>query len=284
MLDRSYLLLGLDGLSHAHGKQHFRDGHLATSIIAACYLSRENALDSAVQARVREHIDRELRPEPVFRPAPEEAADSARLQELLRTLAGSVGDLREVGHNIIFGMAALKVFRQYPETVTPYRVHGICRLIDSFDTTQNVPLAADGIPDVSDEPALIRFICAEFLSALASYSGYGNGWPGHLLTVGHAVCELSRLGYPDLAATAHRAYRMYIHTLRRGPRPTDRRIPDHPPATLTPLDHAYWAQRRNVLSSLGHVFKYPWSFYSLLSRLDDTDLKQRCLAAAHLIF
>lgn len=285
MLDDSYLILGLDGLSHAHGAQHFRDGHLATAVIAACYLCRENGLDDATQDLIRAHIDRELRPDAPFQPAPEETADAALLENLQLALSRGIGDLREVGHNIIFGMAALKVFRQLPETVTPFRVAGLCRLIDDFDTTQNVSLPEqDGIPDGADEPALIRYIFEEYLRSIPLYSGYGNGWAGHLMTVGHAVIELSRLGYPELAARAHRAYRMYIHTLRRGPQNTDRRIPDKQATELTPLQHAYWQRKKRVRAGLGHVFKYPWSFYSLLARLDDAQLKQRCLAAGYWIF
>jgi len=32
MLDDSYLVMELDGLSHVHGKDYFRDGHLAASL------------------------------------------------------------------------------------------------------------------------------------------------------------------------------------------------------------------------------------------------------------
>ena len=285
MLDKSYLLMGLDGLSHASGPQYFRDGHLATSVIAAWYLCHENGLDEPTQGLIKSLIDRELRDDEIFLPVPDEPADSALLEHLLATLSAGIGDLREVGHNIIFGAAALKVFRHCPETITPPRVDGICKLIDNFATPQSVTLEdEDGIPDIADESALIRFIFSEYLRSVALYTGYGQGWAGHLLTIGHAVIELSRLGYEDLAARAHKAYRMYITTMRRGPRETDRHIPEHPPSNLTPLDRHYWKQRKTVRSGLGHAFKYPWSFFSLLSRLDDQDLKQRCLAAGYAIF
>jgi len=285
MLDKSYLLMGLDGLSHAGGPQYFRDGHLATSVIAAWYLCHENALDEPTQGLIKSLIDRELGEDAIFLPVPDEPADSTLLEQLLTTLSAGIGDLREVGHNIIFGAAALKVFRHHPETITPSRIDGICSLIDDFATMKNVAQEKeDGIPDIAYESALIRFIFSEYLRSLALYTGYGQGWAGHLLTVGHAVIELSRLGYPELAASAHKAYRMYITTMRRGPRETDRRIPEHPPSRLTPLDYNYWKQRKTVRSGLGHVFKYPWSFFSLLSRLDDLDLKQRCLETGYVIF
>jgi hypothetical protein len=284
MLDNSYLKLGLDGLSHAHGQQYFRDGHLATSVIAACYLCRENNLDEPTQDIIEDRIDRELRADAIFLPAPDETADRALLQQLLETLAGGIGDLREVGHNIIFGTAALKAFRDCPEAITPARVEGICRLIDNFITTQNVDLEEDdGIPGIADESALIEFIFSEYLRTVTRYAGYGQGWAGHLLTIGHAVIELSRLGYPQLAAQAHAAYRMYIRTIRRGPEKTDRRIPEHPPASLTPLNQDYWKHKQQIRPGLGHAFKYAWSFYSLLRGLNDPDLKQRCIAEGYRI-
>ncbi len=285
MLDNRYLIQGLDGLSHAHGQNYFRDGHFAAAVTAAYYLCHENGLDEATQDLVKFRIDNELREDAIFRPAPDEPSDSALIEQLLDTLSTGIGDLREVGHNIIFGAAALKAFQTIPEAITPSRIEGISRLIDDFATTQDLDLEDDdGVPGIADEGALIRFIFSEYLRSVSLYAGYGQGWAGHLLTIGHAVIELSRLGYPQLAAPAHDAYRVYIKIMRRGPKETDRRIPDHPPSTLSPLDQDYWEQRKSVRPGLGHAFKYPYSFYNLLSGLDDPDLKTRCLAEGYKIF
>jgi len=285
MLDNTYLILGLDGLSRAHGVNYFGDGHLGASVIAAYYLCHENGLEERTQNIIKSRIDHELRNDALFLPAPNEAPDAALLEQLLTALSAGIGDLREVGHNIIFGAAALKAFRKCPDAITPYRVEGVCRLIDDFATTQNVSVEdADGVPGIGDESALIEFIFGEYLRSVSLYAGYGQGRAGHLLTMGHAVIELSRLGYPDLTAAAHDAYRMYIKTMRRGPKETDRPIPDHPASTLTPLDHDYWEQRKSVRSGLGHAFKYAYSFYNLFSKLRDPILKDRCLAESHKIF
>lgn len=285
MLDNSYLIMGLDGLSHAHEHRYFEDGHLATSVIAAYYLCHENQLIEHTQNVIKARIDSELRNDVLFRPAPPETADTALLEQLLDSLSSGINDLRQVGHNIIFGAAALKAFRECPEAITPCRVDGICKLLDAFQTTQNVPVAKDdGVPEVTDEDALIGFIFNEYLHSVSLYAGYGQGWAGHLLTIGHAVIELSRLGYPDLAACAHNAYRMYIETMRRGPKATDRHIPDHPVSPLTPLDADYWKRRKSLRSGLGHAFKYAYSFYNLFSKLRDPILRDRCLAESHKIF
>jgi hypothetical protein len=285
MIDSSYLIMGLDGLSHAHEKDHFRDGHLAASVIAAYYLCHENSLDEATQELVKFRIDTEYRDDVLFRPVAEEAADSVLLEELLNTLSSGLGDYREVGHNIIFGNIAIKAFRDCPQAITPTRIEGICRLIESFTSTQNVALEADdGVPDVADESALIRFIFSEYLRSVALYTGFGQGWAGHLLTIGHAVIELARFGYPQHAAQAHHAYRMYIRTMRRGPDESSRQIPEHSPSSLTPLDKAYWEQGQRVRPGLGHAFKYPYSFFNLMQGLNDPELKARCLAESYRIF
>ncbi len=69
-----------------------------------------------------------------------------------------------------------------------------------------------------------------------------------------------------------------------GPQRTDRAIPDHRPSSLTPLHREYWERRRSVRAGLGHAFKYAYSFYNLLGRLDDEDLGARCLAESYKIF
>ena len=285
MLDTSYLILGLDGLSHAQGQNYFRNGHLAASIIAAYYLCHENGLGEHTQDVIKSRIDQELRDDAIFLPAPDEPPDTALLEKLLDTLAIGIGDLREVGHNIIFGAAALKAFRNCPEAITPFRVDGICKLIADFETVQNIALEDDdGVPGIADESTLIQFIFSEYLRTVSLYAGYGQGWAGHLLTIGHAVIELSRLGHPNLAAQAHNAYRMYIKTMRNGPTEKSPHIPDQPPSKLTPLVHAYWENRKSVRSGLGHAFKYAYSFYNLFSGLSDPDLKKRCLEESHKIF
>jgi hypothetical protein len=284
MLDDTYLIMGLDGMSRAHEGNYFRDGHLGASVIAAYYLCHENNLDERTQNAIKSHIDRDLRNEATFLPAPHESANPLLLDQLLNTLSDGIEDLREVGHNIIFGAAALKAFRECPEAITPFRVDGICRLIEDFDSTQNVNLGKDDdIPSIENESALIAFIFSEYLRSVSLYAGYGQGWAGHLLTIGHAVIELSRLGHPELALKAHKAYRMYIKTMRRGPKETDRLIPDHRPTELTPLDEKYWAQRKSVVSGIGHAFKYAYSFYNLLAGLNNQHLKKRCTEQSYLI-
>jgi len=285
MIDQSYLVLGLDALSHASGGDYFRDGHFGASVIAAYFLCRENGLDRPTQDTIGTIIERDLRPATAFRPAPAEEPDGSLIDQVLETLSVGIADLREVGHNVIFGAAALEAFHAVPASITPFRTGGVCSLIASFHATQNVALDAhDGVPDLGDASGFSEFLCREFLEAGRRYAGRGQGWTGHLLTFGHAVLTLSTLGYADLATSARAAFRMYVTTVRGGPRESDPHIPDHQPSALTPLDQAYWESRRSVQRGLGHAFKYARSFYGLVARLRDPALRTRCLEESYLLF
>lgn len=285
MLDDDYLLRGLDALSRAHERSYFVDGHLGASVIAAYYLCHDNGLDARTQSAIKTHVDRDLLDDFLFRPAADEAPDDALVRKVLDALSAGAADLREVGHNVIFAAAALRVFRQLPQAVTPFRVNGLCALIASFETTQNVPVEEDdGVPEVADEDAFVDFIFREYLRTAARYSGRGQGWTGHLLTFGHALVELSRLGYQQTAASAHLAFRMYVATARAGPRETDEPRPEHARTGRTPLELDYWKARSSVRPGLGHAFKYAYSFYRLLSTLKDPVLRQRSLDESYRIF
>ncbi|MDH3380724.1 MAG: hypothetical protein OEQ39_27730, partial [Gammaproteobacteria bacterium] len=151
-------------------------------------------------------------------------------------------------------------------------------------STQNVTVGPeDGLPDLAVEQDMIEFMFREYLRAVDLFSGYGQGWAGHLMTFGQAVIELARLGHPQLAARARGAFLMYVKTLRRGPKAGDRRIPDHAPFDVTPLDAEYWERKQRIREGLGHAFKYAYSFYHLLPQLRDAALRQECLAKAYQI-
>ena len=284
MLSDEYLIMGLNGLSRAHAGDYFRNGHLSAAVIAAYYLCHENNLDDPTQNAVKCLIDQDLGGDALFLPAPSETPDASLIEQLLVALTPGIGDLRQVGHNVIFAAISIKAFKSVPQAVTRFRVEGICKLIAAFASTQNVTVdEGSEIPGSSVEKPLIEFIFREYLRSVVQYTGFGQGWAGHLLTFGHAVIELSRLGYPDLATRAHEAYRMYITTMRRGPGETAQRYPEHQPSKLTPLNYEYWERKRSV-SGLGHVFKYPYSFYNLISQLDDEELRQRVVAEGYRIF
>ena len=126
---------------------------------------------------------------------------------------------------------------------------------------------------LDDEQKFIHFIFEEFLKAA------GDGFDGHVLTIGHALVELNRMGYKDLACKGVPAYWEWA----RGSRASEGEgeIATAPPQAPTPLTREYWAAQtsRHLGGIVGsHMVKYPYSFYALAKDVKDEDLKKRILA------
>ncbi|MCH5376477.1 MAG: hypothetical protein JJ992_21110, partial [Planctomycetes bacterium] len=63
-----------------------------------------------------------------------------------------------------------------------------------------------------------------------------------------------------------------------------RRIADHKPSDLRPIDAAYWKRRGDHAVDIGHVFKYPYSYYELLRHADDAKLRRALDSKAYQLF
>jgi hypothetical protein len=136
--------------------------------------------------------------------------------------------------------------------------------------------------DLGDEQKFIHFALEEYLRALELYLiGKGHhGFAGHLLTTGHALVELHRMGHKETAAKGVAAYWQFVEEARRGVDLGGKKVQNAPPAPPGPLKRDYWVEqgkrRPNDLID-SHRIKYPYSFYALARDLDDAPLKQRLL-------
>ena len=92
------------------------------------------------------------------------------------------------------------------------------------------------------------------------------------------------MGHVPWAESCRTAFRKYVTVTRRGPEPDAKRIPDHPPNDLRPISAAYWKKRGDRAVDIGHVFKYPYSYYDLLRRADDPELRRVLDAKAYHLF
>ncbi len=279
------ILAGLDAMSRVadDGNDPFADGHAAAAVMASAFFCKENDLDVATQDAIRALLEGRLLAGPLFAPRPQEAADPALAQGLVDDLDHGIDALRRSGHNIIFAVVSLKALREVPEAATPARVAGLRAMVRSFPAE---PVSSDARreppPDPSDEAAFIRFVFAEYLAALQLYlEGRGHhGFAGHVVTVGHALVELCRLGHADTARKGLPAYREFVAHARRGADLGGRRVAAAPARAPRPLDRDYWvAQRGRRMGGFAssHVVKYPYSFYALLVGLTDDELKRRVL-------
>jgi len=281
MLDGSYLILGLDALSRAHAMDYFADGHRGAAMVSAYFMCAEEEVEEGVSETIRTIVDRYWAATDLCAPLPDEVADDGLLARLIDAVAASVGDLRMVGHNVIFPSLALKAFREAPDAVTPSRVAGIIKLVEAFDAPMDISTEdGDEFPDLGSTEALAEFVLEEYALSAEAFIGRGQGWTGHMLTVGRAVIDYREAGHEDLARTAMGALKQYVKRSRMGPLDTDKQYAEHGPMSAGPTERAYWEKRREQDPTLGHCIKNPYGFLGLMARANDAGLKQQCLDVA----
>ena len=105
-----------------------------------------------------------------------------------------------------------------------------------------------------------------------------------MLTFGQALVEMAAMGDVELAESCRTAFRKYVTVTRRGPDADSRRIADHKPSQLRPTQATYWKQRDDSAVGIGHVFKYPYSYYDLLRYANDPELQNELEQKAYHIF
>ncbi len=285
MSDKRLLMLGLNALARAHEFDYFADGHRGAGMVSAHFMCVDNDLDKQATSRIVELIDINWAASALCKPFPEEKSAPERIKEIGVALAEGGEVLRQVGHNAIFAMLAIKTFRLIPNAATPQRIDGVCKMIRSFTPWRDVEPDSDVVPPpFADAVAASRFILRETNAAIDRFVGFGQGYAGHMLTFGQALVELAAMGDVQWAESCRTAFRKYVTVTRRGPEPDSKRRPDHKPTDLRPTDAAYWKRRGDKTVGIGHVFKYPYAYYDLLRRAGDPDLGRTLDAKAYHLF
>jgi hypothetical protein len=273
-IGRREIVKGLDGMSRVTEKGGvFGLGHNAAAVISSTFFCREQKLCAETQKEILAFLDARLLKNPIYAaPRPKEAADPKLVEGLLEDLGAGIATLRGKGHNIIFAVACLKALRAVPEALTPERVTGLRKTVRAFGKTER-GAAKDAEPPLvglDDERKFIHFIFEEFLNAK------GDGFDGHVVTIGHALVELHRMGHKELARKGVPAYWQWVREARGA-------TPEAAPLReQTPLTREYWAaqaKRRIGETASSHMIKYPYSFYALAKDVSDEDLKKRILAS-----
>lgn len=285
LTDKRLVTLGINALARAPEMSYFADGHRGAAMISAHMMCVDNQLDDAASRRIVELFDLNWANSKLCQPFPEgERVDDAT-ERVGKALAEGRGVLREVGHDAIFAMHAIKAFRMLPETATPQRVDGVCRLIGSFKPWRDVEPDDDiQPPKFADSKAASRFILKEALDAIDRFIGFGQGFSGHMLTFGQSLVEMADDGDEEWAESCRTAFRKYVTVTRQGPQPGDRKIPEHQPSEIRPAQAQYWRARGDKTLGIGHVFKYPYAYYDLLRRAEDPELQRQFDAKAWRLF
>ena len=254
-------------------------------MISAHLMCVDNQLGDATTNRIVELFDHNWASTKLCDPFPEGDPVDDAVDRVGKALAQSNGTLREVGHDAIFAMHAIKAFRMLPEIATEERVTGVCDLIKAFKPWRDVP-PDESVqpPPFGDSAAASQFILQEASDSIDRFSGFGQGFAGHMLTYGQSLVELAGMGDVEWAESCRTAFRKYVTVTRMGPQSDSRKIKDHAHSKLRPNETEYWQQRTDRSLGLGHVFKYPYAYYDLLARADDADLAKQLDSKAWQLF
>jgi hypothetical protein len=275
------IIKGLDGMSRvAERRNTFAGGHNAAAVISSVFFCREQKLDVDTQKEMLAYLDARLLKSPIYAaPRPEQAAQPRLVEGLLEDLDAGIATLRGKGHNIIFAVACLKALRAVPAAATPERIDGLRKMVRSFGKTGGaVEKDPEPLVGLDDQQKFIHLVFEEFLRAK------GNGFDGHVLTIGHALVELYRMGHEELARKGVPAYWEWTRVARADDGEGAGDDAPAPPREPTPLNREYWAGQAGhrageIVSS--HTVKYPYSFYALAKDVKDEDLKKRILAKVY---
>lgn len=276
-LDHQHLLrLGINALARSPEMNYFADGHRGAAMISAHLMCKDNQLDDKAVNRVAELFDLNWAKTKLCQPFPESDPVDNAIDVVGEALADGKGVLREVGHDAIFAMHAIKVFKLLPETATRERVQGVQTLIQKIKPWRDIqPEESIQPPPFSDSQAASRYILNEANDAIDRFIGFGQGFAGHMLTFGQSLVEMAAMGHEEWAESCRTAFRKYVTVTRLGPQPDDRKIKEHAVTALRPKDTQYWEKRGNKSLGLGHVFKYPYAYYDLLTRADSPELAKK---------
>lgn len=285
LTEKRLVELGMNALARSAEMNYFSDGHRGAAMISAHMMCADNHFDDAATSRIVELFDLNWANKKLCQPFPEGDPVPDAVEQVGKALAEGGGVLRQVGHDAIFAMHAIKGFRMLPETATKKRVDGVCRLIRAFTPWRDVdPDPEVQPPEFSDEVAASRYILKEASDSIDRFVGFGQGFAGHMLTFGQSLVELAAMGDVEWAESCRVAFRKYVTVTRMGPQPDDRKIKDHAFSKLRPNQAKYWEKRGDMSVGIGHVFKYPYAYYDLLARANDPELEREFDAKAWHLF
>ncbi len=299
-----YLQLGLVALSRAH-RANSMSGHLGAPLVAVELLLADLPdLASEVADGLHHELDLIMAGEESWF-EPDKAGvtvaeifedrlvdgDPVPLDPLPASLAKSIDELRQSGHNVIFTALALRGLRLRPELATAGLVDGIRRLLDLFRTTgpgraylgadkgwvdpRSLPLGDDPEPYADETDMVHRTL--EALVAHASSQRQGLGGLHHIINHAAALVDLRRLGYGDLAERGRPVHREHVRRWVALPDLSDE-LGARTLSTHDPLTPAFWSASELDRGSalLSHRPKTIYGFEVLASAATDS---QRVAAA-----
>jgi len=277
-LDQRYLSHGLNLLCRAYSTDAFVAGHAGGAVIAAYYLCREGDLETGTPEVIKAALDRyySITPDPFPKEKP--AQDGA--SSILHSMEDGIDQLCRIGHNVIFLSLALRAFHDLPQAVTPARIEGLRRTINSLEPRQK------GVGDLEipeSTSSYSEFVLEEFLGS--TEGGPGQGYAGHVLTYGRAILDLRTLGYEPFAQKCLNAFKLALKAARPQSPGNGYRAERKKVEFLRPNCKAYWDRRVSAgTMELGHLFKYPYGFFGLRRHCKNPELSDVCMENSYRLF
>ncbi|WP_411346581.1 hypothetical protein ACE3MZ_11585 [Paenibacillus sp. WLX1005] len=277
--------------------------HFGAAGIAAYFFIQEHSIPPVVANRIttqaRAMLDHHSFTESAFSTVEVHIPNAEHA--ILQSLQSVIDELHWVGHNVIYTALSLKAIRELGGWGTAREIEGICTLIESFRKTipgrswlgysvaevKRIEIAeSDGFPKITNAKQLSAFILSELSSFQTIYRAEAHhDLIGHMLTFSHGLNILFDLGHEEYVRSGLPALLKLVKVLRasrdlRSETPITLRSPvDHLPliqATRSkwlPLEQEYWdADFCDNDWDFGHVFKFPFSFYNHLTRVDSSTL------------
>jgi len=309
MIGSVYLRRGLSAMARAW-RANTMAGHPGAALVAGCcFADVHGDLDARVYSGIEGELDRIIAGEELwfdpdavgmtiselFEPFPDAPSHSAATDAIADALSGSIGALRQSGHNVIFAALAIKALREHPQHATSEIATGICRLIEGFQGGNpgrlyfgeergwiggdEVPPPDGDTPLYADEQAMVDAVADELIDT-ASENRRGCGGLWHIVNHAAALVELSRLGYGALARRGYAAHQHHLQLWGVLPDLTAELGPmvcaEHDPRTPE-----YWAtgELRRDSALLTHRIKTLYGFHTLTGLVDSATKRERAEGA-----
>jgi hypothetical protein len=303
MVDQKYLQNGLWGLANSHVAGTMA-GHLGAAVITGYFLGENQPeLPDAVFRGVTGELERIMAgeediwfdrekagvtPAELFRPLPNESADSKSIRSIAQALAISLDTLHESGHNVIFASIALRALHDHPIYTTPSIVRGIEELIRAFAGTHagrgyygkekgwlmghQVELKDDAqFAEYASIQQMVDTTIAELIAtAPIKKQGFGGLW--HVINHAAAITELDRFGYRELAHRALAGHHLHVRLWRTLPDVAEE-LGEVPKSEHDPRDPVYWeGSLKRDQARLTHRIKTLYGFDTLRRLISDQDI------------
>ncbi|MEW4369743.1 hypothetical protein [Paenibacillus kandeliae] len=275
------------------------EAHFGVAAIAAYFFIQENHIPSTIadtifiqaQAMLDYHSSIETNASIA------EVKISEVESALLQSLQFVMDDLHWVGHNVIYTALSVKAIRELGEWGTSSDIAGICTLIESFRKT--IPgrswlgysaaqvkrleiTEGDAFPTITNAKQLSEFVVGELSYFETIYRAEAHhDLIGHMLTFSHSLNILFDLGYVEYFERGLPALLKLVKVLRASQHLSSQSSiqlyssVDQLPLVKAkrsewlPAEEQYWATDfAEVDWDFGHVFKFPFSFYNHLHRID----------------